>query len=658
MATEVQRSLFSGTLDAREKRPQGTDMRSSNTSRSPAAVLLALCLASLPSLAGCGSSATTATAPATLARCAVATSPMDASAPAQGASGLLVIKTERECAWTAVSEASWLAIKGSAGGQGDGTIEYTVAANADPVTRRGTIAVNDQHPAISQAAADCVIRLSASSATFSLTGGSGTVDLQTSSPLCTWTASSDAQWIVVRSGASGTGGGRVGFDVAATSGPARTGNLLIAGQRFTITQAEGCSASITPDNTNVPAAGGAGSVSITAPAGCPWTATSNADWITVTSAASGTGNGTVQFAVASTTAARVGTLTIAGKTFTVNQTPACAISIGSATSNLGAAAGTGTVSVIAANGCTWTAIASDPWITITSGNAGSGNGTVAFSVGANPAGARTGSIIISGLVHTVNQAGSCSYTLAPASQSIPASGGAGSLAVTASAGCTWSASSNAPWVTFGNGASGTGNGSIAFTVAANTGPPRTATITAGNQTATIQQASGCVYTIQPTTQNVAGAGGSGTVNVSVAAGCTWTAASQSQWISITSGASGTGAGTVNYTVAANTGAARTGTLTIAGVTFTINQASTCNFAIDRTAETVRKQGDKLRVDVTASAGCAWTATSPVSWVRVTSGATGSGNGKVELEVDRNDGDPRTASVTIAGLTFRITQEGR
>ena len=56
--------------------------------------------------------------------------------------------------------------------------------------------------------------------------------------------------------------------------------------------------------------------------------------------------------------------------------------------------------------------------------------------------------------------------------------------------------------------------------------------------------------------------------------CPWTATSNTpNWITITGGASGTGNGTATYNVAANTGAARTGTLTIAGVTFTASQAS-------------------------------------------------------------------------------------
>lgn len=59
------------------------------------------------------------------------------------------------------------------------------------------------------------------------------------------------------------------------------------------------------------------------------------------------------------------------------------------------------------------------------------------------------------------------------------------------------------------------------------------------------------------------------------AGCAWTAASNASFITVTGGASGSGNGTVSYSVAANTGtASRNGTLTIAGQTFTVTQAGT------------------------------------------------------------------------------------
>jgi hypothetical protein len=57
--------------------------------------------------------------------------------------------------------------------------------------------------------------------------------------------------------------------------------------------------------------------------------------------------------------------------------------------------------------------------------------------------------------------------------------------------------------------------------------------------------------------------------------CRWTAQSSVPWITITSGASVTGNGTVFYSVARNTGGTRTGTLTVAGKEVTVTQEGEC-----------------------------------------------------------------------------------
>jgi uncharacterized repeat protein (TIGR01451 family) len=82
----------------------------------------------------------------------------------------------------------------------------------------------------------------------------------------------------------------------------------------------------------------------------------------------------------------------------------------------------------------------------------------------------------------------------------------------------------------------------------------------------------CVAALNPSSAAAPASGGTGTINVTATAGCPWTAVSNVPWIAITSGASGSGSGTVGYTVAADTTAQRSGTMTIAGQTFTVTQA--------------------------------------------------------------------------------------
>jgi hypothetical protein len=82
----------------------------------------------------------------------------------------------------------------------------------------------------------------------------------------------------------------------------------------------------------------------------------------------------------------------------------------------------------------------------------------------------------------------------------------------------------------------------------------------------------CAFTVTPPTFTFGAGSGSGTAAVSsAAAGCVWEAKSASAFITVTSGASGTDTGSVVFSVAANGGPARVGTLTIAGQTVTVSQ---------------------------------------------------------------------------------------
>jgi len=66
-----------------------------------------------------------------------------------------------------------------------------------------------------------------------------------------------------------------------------------------------CVASLNPSSATAAAAGGTGTIPVTAPTGCAWTAVSNVTWIAIASGASGSGNGTVGYMVAAATGAAV-----------------------------------------------------------------------------------------------------------------------------------------------------------------------------------------------------------------------------------------------------------------------------------------------------------------------------------------------------------------
>ncbi len=83
---------------------------------------------------------------------------------------------------------------------------------------------------------------------------------------------------------------------------------------------------------------------------------------------------------------------------------------------------------------------------------------------------------------------------------------------------------------------------------------------------------GCSYSLAPSSA-FAGAGASnGTVILTTPSGCAWTVENPPFWVSVTSGLSGTGSATINYTVSANPELfPRSATFTIGGQPFTLTQ---------------------------------------------------------------------------------------
>jgi hypothetical protein len=221
---------------------------------------------------------------------------------------------------------------------------------------------------------------------------------------------SNTSWLTVTGGASGSGNGQVSYALAANTGVSRTGTLTIAGQSFQVVQ-NGVNSTFTlnPVSVNAIASGGTGTLSVTAPASAiPWTAQSNASWITINGAAAGSGNGTITYAVVPNTgtATRTGTLSVAGQTFTVTQAgTGCSYSI-----RLGAITQTGSgfagsVSVTTGSGCAWSAASGVPWISITSGSPGVGDGIIDFTVTPNAAtSSRSGSMTVAGFAITLTEA--------------------------------------------------------------------------------------------------------------------------------------------------------------------------------------------------------------------------------------------------------------
>jgi uncharacterized protein DUF5666/all-beta uncharacterized protein len=126
-------------------------------------------------------------------------------------------------------------------------------------------------------------------------------------------------------------------------------------------------------------------------------------------------------------------------------------------------------------------------------------------------------------------------------------------------------------------ASGQGDGSIPYTVAANPMPAtRAADITVSDATLQLNQAAApCRYTLSPAAGTIDAAGGVLTAQLTTLTGCSWTTGSDSSWVSVsvTSGGSGAANSTIAMNVAANSGAARSARMTAGDATFIISQGA-------------------------------------------------------------------------------------
>jgi hypothetical protein len=278
----------------------------------------------------------------------------------------------------------------------------------------------------------------------------------------------------------------------------------------------------------------------------------------------------------------------------------------------------------------------------------------------------------------------CTFTMTPAGHSIPAEGGARTVTVTASAAsCTWNAGVNAPWIALPAGGSGTGSGSFDYTVAPNASTDsRAGTILIGSAAHAVTQAGrteepvppeppdppACEYQLTPESTQTGNVGGAGTFQVNTLSSCAWTAVSNDGWVTVESGTSGIGTGTVGYRVASHAGTnERVGTITVAGRTFTVRQAgfntSTCSYTVTPVAFSPCMAAGTLTTRVETAASCPWTVAADATWLTLSGSEVRTGPGDIVTQYTSNYAAPRDAFIRVrwptatAGQNVRIAQAG-
>ena len=425
-----------------------------------------------------------------------------------------------------------------------------------------------------------------------------------------WDVEVDGNWLSVVDAGSGLGGGSV--TIAVNENPswlARSGKVRIGTEWLVVNQAGRPSVAldfaISPTVSSASVKGANGLISVMATPDLPWTATSQANWLTVMPTfQSGAGNGNVVYTVSPnpTMANRSGTikvesceLGVESCTHTVSQPSATAMI--SATNYVFAATGESfNVDVTTDDIVEWSISENISWLSFVGSSSRIGPGTVSLVASENlTVDTREASLTIAGHPFSVFQKGRM-VEVEYESRVFGTESDYATIDVHPDGNVTWTAVSSDPtWITIwgdegcdydasGN-VIGTGDHTIEYIVAdyVGDGTPRTGTITIGDKTVYITQRA-YNLSINPSATTVGGNAGAGTVGVPASVGQVWNAIAAEPWITVVSGYdSGTGIGTVHFTYTDNdTGAARTGRIIIAGETYTITQAARQMVAISAT----------------------------------------------------------------------------
>ncbi|MBS1811622.1 MAG: pre-peptidase C-terminal domain-containing protein [Acidobacteria bacterium] len=475
-----------------------------------------------------------------------------------GGNGSVNVLSLGGCPWTASSDVSWVTIKAeNRTGSGNGVVNFTVAPNNSINVRRTSLIIAGQIFVVEQAGVGGVCTALPITPGQNIPGSITPSDCQ-NRKLYIFNGTAGQQVLLSHSTTSGSYLSLSllapdGSSIASNSGYTQifvpfSGTYVTLPQTGTYTIVVGssstgsrydyqlglylaaCAVSISPPPSPFAATGGSGTVNLSSANGCGWSALSTASWIQIKSA-SGTGNGKIEFTVASNTSSerRNGTILIGGKTLNIEQ------------------AGTG-------GNCQVTPLKPGQFL---SGTLGSNDCRSRVLSNNNYAEWYS----ISGLTGDQLQV-QFTGTFTPTLSLLTSDGrvlstGRGETLPLASGFYTLPASGDY-LLEISNDSFSTGSYRVSFVTAR----------------------PGCGFNLSTTGQKFEVNGGIGRFNVSANGTCQWYAYSDVSWITVGGTGVGIGSSSVNYTVAANTtGLSRLGRIYVSGQIYTVEQAGiggTCN----------------------------------------------------------------------------------
>lgn len=187
--------------------------------------------------------------------------PASANYTIAGGTGSITVTDTAACGWTATTTTPWITITASPncpagspptcthGGTGNGAVQYSVQASTALSQRIGGLNVADLPVTVTQDGVQCNFTLTPPAAVFASSGGTGSVGVNASNPVCAWTASSQAPWLIITESPNcppgsvancahgGTGSGSVAYRVDINEGVDRATSLVAAATVHAVDQA-------------------------------------------------------------------------------------------------------------------------------------------------------------------------------------------------------------------------------------------------------------------------------------------------------------------------------------------------------------------------------------------------------------------------------------
>ena len=398
-----------------------------------------------------------------------------------------------------------------------------------------------------------------------------------------------------------------------------------------------------------------GNVTVDVTSNDSWTATSDANWCTL-SGASGKNNGsiTIKTSANPTVASRTAVVTVkcAGgspsRTVEVTQGAGeSTLTMSRSSASFDAAGGNVTVDVTSND--SWTATSDADWC-FAEPEEGKGDGKLTIEVGANPSTSTRSAVVTvkckSGNItksFKLTQTGCApELSLSVDSYNFPAEGG--DLAVNVTSNDKWTVSSTASWCTLSD-TGGEGSGSVILTAAVNgTVSSRSAVVTfkctSGQLSKAItitQEAGGSM--VELLVDEVSVACGASTTTTSISSNTSWTASSDSQWCTVSPGY-GTGNAALTVRVEENPSlSARTARVMVVSndgkcsrVLTVVQAGQPQTLEVNLTSKSVGCDATTFSVEVSSNAP--WTVKSEAVWCSL-SASSGKDNGSVVVSVAEN-----------------------